>query len=107
MKFCLSVLSTLLLFCSFVTGTVVEPEAYFGGIDHDGYLDWYDEIGDDKYGSSTFLAASDTSTLGGEEINGVAIHWKIIDSHIELAVAARATGWLGFGLAEAGGMEGM
>ena len=41
------------------------------------------------------------------EEEGVAIHWKIVNNdYIELAVAARATGWLAFGLGEAGGMDG-
>ena len=40
--------------------------------------------------------------------DGVAVHWTIdeMSSSIHLAVATRATGWVGFGLAENGGMRG-
>jgi len=42
--------------------------------------------------------------------NGAAIHWKVGEEqgegYIYLAVAVRASGWLGFGIAEAGGMLG-
>mmetsp|Transcript_9126 Transcript_9126/g.11244 ORF Transcript_9126/g.11244 Transcript_9126/m.11244 type:complete len:580 (+) Transcript_9126:121-1860(+) len=38
--------------------------------------------------------------------NGVSIHWSIEDDKIRLAAATRAQGWIGFGIAEAGGMPG-
>lgn len=38
---------------------------------------------------------------------GVHVHWKIdTDSNLHVAVATNATGWVGFGIAEAGGMPG-
>lgn len=78
------------------------PDTFFGGEgNNDGYLDWYDEVGDNHYSASTFLPSADNDPL-----NGVAIHWKIVGDYLELAVAARAKGWLAFGLAEAGAMEG-
>lgn len=38
--------------------------------------------------------------------DGVDIYWKIVDDSLHIAVAANATGWVGFGIAEAGGMPG-
>ena len=38
--------------------------------------------------------------------NGAAIHWRVDEEWLHIAVAARCTGWVGFGLAEAGGMLG-
>jgi hypothetical protein len=39
-------------------------------------------------------------------LTGAALHWNITNDSIYLAVAARATGWVGFGIAESGGMKG-
>ena len=38
--------------------------------------------------------------------NGAAIHWTINEDQLALGVAARAEGWVGFGIAEAGAMPG-
>ena len=39
--------------------------------------------------------------------HGVHFHWRITDnSELNIAVAAKATGWVGFGIAESGGMPG-
>jgi hypothetical protein len=38
--------------------------------------------------------------------NDIALLWKINGDHIELAVAAGASGWVGFGIADAGAMPG-
>jgi hypothetical protein len=73
------------------------PE-YFGGSDNDVYLDWADGIS--RYTSSVFLPSNADPNLGA------AVHWSIAGDSIFLAVAARATGWLGFGLSENGGMKG-
>ena len=39
---------------------------------------------------------------------GAAIHWNIDEARgiLELAVAVKATGWLGFGISDNGGMKG-
>jgi hypothetical protein len=39
-------------------------------------------------------------------MKGVAIHWGTDDDKIYIGVAARADGWVGFGIAEGGGMQG-
>jgi hypothetical protein len=46
--------------------------------------------------SAYFRANSDDETMGA------AVHWKVdtVNQELLLAVAARATGWLGFGMAE-------
>lgn len=41
-----------------------------------------------------------------DDTDGAALFWNIDDSRINLAIAVRASGWVGFGLAEAGGMLG-
>ena len=73
--------------------------AHFDGEDHQPYLDWYDSysIGT-KYSNQIFIPGSDPT----KPENGMAVHWKIDDEHVHLALAARATGWLGFGIGEAG-----
>jgi dopamine beta-monooxygenase len=73
------------------------PSDYFGGLDHDTYVAWAETS---SYTKTTFL----NMAANGDE--GVAVHWTIDDTHINLAVAARATGWVGFGIAESGGMRG-
>ena len=75
------------------------PEEYFGGIDAQPYLDWVDENGG-NYDKSHYMRSS------ANPDNGAAIHWHIDKEYIHLAVAVRATGWVGFGIAEAGGMFG-
>jgi hypothetical protein len=73
------------------------PSEYFGGIDNDVYLDWWSKSFS-KYTSSLFLPSNFDSDVGA------AVHWNIVGDSINLAVAARATGWLGLGLSENGGM---
>ena len=73
---------------------------YFGGIDNGEYTSWLETRGS-HYSQSVFL------DVGGEDESlGMAVHWSIVGHEIQLAVAARATGWVGFGIAEAGGMLG-
>jgi dopamine beta-monooxygenase len=81
---------------------------YFGGDDNEAYLEWYDEI-NASYQGSVYIPSANPK-------NGAAIHWAVVSvpedgtaiagEYIQIAVAARATGWLGFGIAEAGGMLG-
>jgi hypothetical protein len=78
-----------------------DPSEHFGGSDNDIYLDWVGNIASQTY-TATFYLASEAN-----ETEGIAIHWDIVgDEYLHLAVAARATGFLGLGIAEAGGMEG-
>ena len=75
------------------------PSDYFGGLNHDAYLSW-SNTSSYSYVTSVFLESSANAT------KGVAVHWTLNATHIRLAVAARATGWVGFGIAESGGMRG-
>lgn len=76
---------------------------HFEGVSADPYRNWYNAFNiEAKYDSMVYLQGSDAS----KPENGAAIHWKVDDSYVHLAVAARATGWVAFGIAEAGGMIG-
>jgi hypothetical protein len=81
------------------TPLVNSPQAYFGGANHAAYLDWVESYGNEYY-QSTFLASAVDPTLG------VAIHYRVQDDRIYLAVAAKAQGWVGLGFSENGGMVG-
>jgi hypothetical protein len=74
-----------------------DPPSYFGGTGNGAYLSWLssNEI-ELKYNNSVYIPSSDLTS-------GAAIHWSVDDDHIYLAVAARATGWVGFGFSDAGG----
>ena len=81
--------------------------AHFEGIDASPYVNWFNDLQlDINYPGMVYLKGSDPA----RPEDGAAIHWKIGEEdgegYIYLAVAARATGWLGFGIAEAGGMLG-
>ena len=75
----------------------VDPSAFFGGTGNGVYLKW---LNSSMYDRSKWLESSSATGLG------VALHWSTNESHVQLAVACKATGWVGFGLAEAGGMRG-
>jgi hypothetical protein len=97
--------SLLSLVCVFMNVTAAtaqtlssSPADYFGGSDNDAYLDWSNGVS--RYKGSMFLPSNADPDLGA------AVHWSIEGDSIFLAVAARATGWLGFGLSENGGMQG-
>eukprot|EP00529_Nitzschia_sp_RCC80_P011609 CAMPEP_0113520084 /NCGR_PEP_ID=MMETSP0014_2-20120614/43882_1 /TAXON_ID=2857 /ORGANISM="Nitzschia sp." /LENGTH=621 /DNA_ID=CAMNT_0000417881 /DNA_START=159 /DNA_END=2024 /DNA_ORIENTATION=+ /assembly_acc=CAM_ASM_000159 len=76
---------------------------HFEGLEHDEYLEWYNSSNiQSAYTNSIYLRGSDPSNPQ----NGASVHWKVDDSYVYIAVAARATGWLGFGIGEAGGMKG-
>lgn len=76
------------------------PVGYFGGIDHAPYLNWILENGA-SYDSSAYFAAPTADTT-----HGAALHWRVDEEFVYIGVAARATGWVGFGMADAGGMKG-
>ena len=76
---------------------------HFDGISADPYYQWYDELDiQSRYKGMVYLQGSDVS----KPENGAAIHWNVDDEYLHVAVAVRATGWLGFGIGEAGGMLG-
>jgi hypothetical protein len=88
---------SLLLTPSFVCGLSGDASTFFGGIDNDSYLEWLSRHQDSNYSSAYFTSASND-----DQTQGAAVHWKVDAENevVYLAVAARATGWLGFGLAE-------
>jgi dopamine beta-monooxygenase len=92
------------LFVSFLLQWLVaqakDASSYFGGSEVDGYTAWLQTTGASSYDKTAFVES--TQAQGA----GVALHWTIQDEAIQLAVAARATGWVGFGLGESGSMLG-
>jgi hypothetical protein len=92
-------LTTLLLPLA-VLGQVQSGEAdassYFGGTAPDAYTT---DLAN-RYTGKVFLPSMADST------QGAAVYWSVDDEFVYIAVVVRATGWLGFGLAEAGGMLG-
>ncbi|KAG7354015.1 copper type II ascorbate-dependent monooxygenase [Nitzschia inconspicua] len=94
----------------------LDPSKYFGTLaeeDRSTYLMWLQES---TYTKHTFLP------MVTNPDNGAAVLWKVYAdgnaatiarnnnntdlTHIQVAVAVRATGWVGFGISEAGGMLG-
>lgn len=73
-----------------VTKFVNGSPAFFGGANHAEYVEWI-ETSAGQYSRSSFLPSLDSAS------SGVALHWTIEGENIRLAVAARATGWVGFG----------
>ncbi len=77
--------------------------AHFEGIDADPYRSWYDDFEvETRYTSMVYLKGSDPS----KPEDGAAIHWKVDENYVHVAIAVHAMGWVGFGIAEAGGMIG-
>ncbi|KAL3908590.1 MAG: hypothetical protein SGILL_008427 [Bacillariaceae sp.] len=74
---------------------------HFLATNHESYLEWVERM-DNAYPNSVFLKGQDPD----RPEDGAAVHWKIDEDYLYLAVAARATGWVGFGIREAGGMQG-
>lgn len=92
-------LSATLFLASTVVANAIEHTSFFGGENNDGYLEWVETI---DYESAVFLPNFNDATLGA------AIHWSISEDqeYVDLGIAVRATGWLGFGLSDNGGMTG-
>ena len=65
------------------------------------YLNWYSSVGSISYVHSVYLPSIQPDTS-----QGIVLHWSIKDDTIEIALVTQATGWIGFGIAEAGGMPG-
>jgi len=78
-------------------GAQTQTSEFFVGVDNDAYIKWANAS---SYSNSAFLQST------GATDEGVAVHWTLDSKFIHLAVAARATGWVGFGIAESGGMLG-
>ena len=76
--------------------TTAEVSQYFGGVDHEAYLQWVSSL---DYTRSAYLPSTVPNS-------GAAIHWTVDGGQFFLGVAARAEGWVGFGIAEAGAMPG-
>jgi len=67
------------------------------------YLDWVANDRNDFYKECLFLESSLSSA---DFPHGAALHWSTNATHVSIAVAVQADGWLGFGLSENGGMRG-
>mmetsp|Transcript_2020 Transcript_2020/g.3630 ORF Transcript_2020/g.3630 Transcript_2020/m.3630 type:complete len:98 (+) Transcript_2020:208-501(+) len=89
-----SVFLGALLTVGFVDAQSQEPTTFFGGIENEAYLEWFQRA---SYERAEFLP----SPAGNS--TGAALHWTIQEDEILLAVAAKAAGWVGFGIAESGG----
>ena len=99
--FAICLVSTAFAVLPGASASAVSPAEYFAADGNTPYVSWLTSRGESNFEHSAFLA-------GDIEGDGVAVHWTIDDdaSSIRLAVAVQATGWVGFGLAEAGGMRG-
>lgn len=87
--------------CAIATKDVAE--GYFNGLESTAkapYSNWLNDHFGTAYTQHSFLS---TSSASG---SGAAVFWKIIEDDINFAIVARATGWLAFGISEAGGMLG-
>lgn len=73
----------------------LDAATFFNGEENEAYLQWLGNV--DTYDRSVFLPSPAGNSTGS------ALHWKIQGDEIFLAMAAKATGWVGFGIAEAGG----
>jgi Copper type II ascorbate-dependent monooxygenase, N-terminal domain/DOMON domain/Copper type II ascorbate-dependent monooxygenase, C-terminal domain len=91
----------LLLFRATLAYRSDDATTYFG-IDDEVYIDWVTKKGI-QYTKHSFIPSTRSTT---STPHGAAIHWNIDNNQIHIAVAARATGWLAFGLSENGGMRG-
>jgi Copper type II ascorbate-dependent monooxygenase, N-terminal domain/DOMON domain/Copper type II ascorbate-dependent monooxygenase, C-terminal domain len=87
----------------------LNPDQYFNGVDHEAYLSWYQSV-ENVYTGTAFISdksSNTTSSSSDQSYDGVAVHWRVDELFLYIGVAARAQdGWIGFGLAEAGGMKG-
>jgi hypothetical protein len=90
--------SISVLFCLLAQGRVSGDAAaaakYFGSAvinaTSNEYTTWLEKNAA-PYKRHVFLPALTDTT------HGMAVHWTIQDGEIQLAVAAKTTGWLGFG----------
>jgi DOMON domain len=73
----------------------------FGATEDAAYLNWVNSEAASFYNASVCYNAT-----SGVFTDGIALHWKVDEENLYLAVAARATGWVAFGIAETSGMLG-
>jgi hypothetical protein len=66
------------------------PPTYFGGSDHSEFVAWLQRR-TIPYQRSAFIPSPHSPSLG------IAVYWTIQGERINIAVAAKATGWVGFG----------
>jgi DOMON domain/Copper type II ascorbate-dependent monooxygenase, N-terminal domain/Copper type II ascorbate-dependent monooxygenase, C-terminal domain len=92
-------MKTIILYSFFLQGLAqaMDPSSYFGGSGNEGYTAW---LRGAWYSRTAFIESAQ------DERSGVALHWTIEGETIKLAVAAKAEGWVGFGLGESGSMLG-
>jgi hypothetical protein len=85
-----SLLVAFSLFCT--NGASAASATYFGNTNNTDteYTAWL-ATATPPYARNTFLPALTDPT------DGMAVHWTIQGETIQLAVAAKTTGWLGFG----------
>ena len=75
------------------------------------YTDWYlgNEKSDAAYTHHAFLVQDGSGSADdGDGADGAALFWKVMNNAttIQFAIAVRATGWVGLGISDAGGMLG-
>jgi DOMON domain len=85
----------------YLLSTASAKDLCFGNTDDAAYLNWVNSPGAKFYNASVCYNAT-----SGNVTDGIALHWKVDAENLYLAVAARATGWVGFGIAETNGMLG-
>lgn len=95
--------SLLVLQLVAVIATQEVAESYFPNLsvaEKSEYTAWLDGNFGTSYSRHTFLPSSADPDFGA------AVFWNINGEDVKFAVAVRATGWLSFGVSEAGGMLG-
>ena len=93
----LAAVATLFCTAGSTRAQAQDAATFFNGQENEAYLEWLGNLDGTLYDRSVFLP----SPAGNS--TGTALHWKIQGDEIFLAMAAKATGWVGFGIAEAGG----
>jgi hypothetical protein len=118
--------TAVVFWCSYSLSTVsaeMAPAPYFESLsepDRTVYDEWWTDRGSELYPKHVFLPMVTDPT------NGAAVHWKFVSvngdnntdavaidrisssssesdaTHIQVAIAVRAEGWVGFGISEAG-----
>ena len=91
-----------------VNGARDDPSQFFGGVDNEPYMEWLNTRGSSSTFKNFVFLDSTAATSDVFFENGAAFHWSIDETNeiLNFALIARATGWMGFGLSENGGMRG-
>lgn len=85
--------------------------SYFSGLSADEKLEYTSWLTDksSSYPSHAFLVSNNSSKSEGDKYgDGAALFWNVngVTHTIHFAIVARATGWVGLGISDAGGMLG-